>query len=100
MSGDGAPLDLPDPKKIAAQRAAAEKAAAAKAELKDLQTNDATSAFACLVENQVIQEKATTYEGSGAQAEEEAAVAKHRAAPKVKADPLLAVQKQSEEELQ
>ena len=59
----------------------------------------AASAFACLVDSQVIQEKAATYEGSGSQAEEEAAVAKHKAAPKAKADPLLAVQQQSEDEL-
>jgi hypothetical protein len=49
----------------------------------------------------VIQQKAATYEGSGAQAEEEAAVAKHKRAPPKPAtpDPLMAVQQQSEVEL-
>lgn len=100
MSGEGSTQVMPDPKKIAAERAAAEKAAKAKSELKELSTNDATSAFACLVDSQVIQEKAATYEGSGSQAEEEAAVAKGVAAPKAdKKDPLLVVQQQSEAEL-
>ena len=93
MSGEGSTQVVPDPRKIAAEREAAEKAAKAKSELKELATNDATSAFACLVDSQVIQEKAATYEGSGSQAEEEAAVAKGAVAPApTKKDPLLAVQ--------
>lgn len=84
---------MPDLKKMQAEKEAAEKTAKAKSELKELATNDATSAFACLVDSQVIQEKAATYEGSGTQAEEEAAVAKGAAAlTAAKKDPLLAVQ--------
>lgn len=100
MSGEGSTALVPDPRKIQAEKEAAEKAAKAKTELKELATNDATSAFACLVDSQVIQEKAATYEGSGSQAEQEAAVAKGVAAPTPeKKDPLLAVQQQSEAEL-
>lgn len=84
---------MPDLKKMQAEKEAAEKTAKAKSELKELATNDATSAFACLVDSQVIQEKAATYEGSGTQAEEEAAVAKGAAAlTAAKKDPLLTVQ--------
>ena len=101
MSGEGSTPEVPDPKKLQAQKEAAEKAAKAKSELKELATNDATSAFACLVDSQVIQEKAATYEGSGTQAEEEAAIAKHKILPSkaLKQDPLLVVQQQSEAEL-
>lgn len=101
MSGEGSTPVVIDPKKIAAEKAAAEKTAKAKSELKELATNDATSAFACLVDSQVIQEKAATYEGSGNLAEEERKAAKHGVpiAP-TKQDPLLVVQQQSEAELQ
>jgi len=95
MSGEGSsPPTPPDPRKIAAERAAAEKKAKAQQDLKELSSNDATSAFACLVDSQVIQQKAATYEGSGAQAEQEEAIAKHKkVAPKPPApDPLMAVQ--------
>lgn len=55
MSGEGStPAAPPDPKKLAAERAAAEKKAKAQQDLKELSTNEATSAFACLVDSQVI----------------------------------------------
>ena len=94
MSGEGSSPVPIDPRKIQAEKEAAERSAKAKTELKELATNDATSAFACLVDSQVIQEKAATYEGSGTQAEEEAAAAKHKRAPPkpAKPDPLMAVQ--------
>ena len=37
-----------------------------------MQSNDATSAFAGLVESQVIEQKASTYEGSGSLEDEDA----------------------------
>lgn len=70
-AGEGADAVMPDPAKIKAEKEAAAKAAKAKAELAELSTNEATSAFACLVDSQVIQEKASDYEGSGTQAEME-----------------------------
>jgi len=54
VSGEGPDQVQPDPKKIAAEREAAAKAAAARSELSELSTNEATSAFASLVESQVI----------------------------------------------
>ena len=100
MSGEGS--TTADPGKLLAEQQAAARTATANKELKDLSTNEATSAFACLVDSQVIQQKAATYEGSGKQAEEETARFKKRpgaTAAVVKRDPLLAVQQQSEAEL-
>lgn len=51
VSGDGADAAIPDPAKIKADKEAAAKTAKAKAELAELSTNEATSAFACLVDS-------------------------------------------------
>lgn len=61
----GGIIDKPDPAKIAAEKKKKEAQLKAQNELKDLQSNDATAAFAGLVESQVIETKASTYEGSG-----------------------------------
>ena len=99
-AGDGTDPTAKDPKVVKAEKEAAAKAAAAKSELSALATNDATSAFASLVESQVTEQKASTYEGSGTQADQEAAVSKGLAAAVPLApDALAAVQKQSEAEL-
>ena len=55
MSGEGSSPTPIDPRKIQAEKEAAARTAKAKTELKELATNDATSAFACLVDSQVIQ---------------------------------------------
>lgn len=54
VSGDGTDQVTVDPRKIQAEKEAAAKAAAARSELKELSSNEATSAFASLVESQVI----------------------------------------------
>jgi len=53
MSGEGS--TAADPGKLLAEQQAAARTATANKELKDLSTNEATSAFACLVDSQVIQ---------------------------------------------
>lgn len=91
MSGEG--TEAVDPAKIAAEKKKAEEAAKAKAELASLQDNDATSAFAGLIEAQQAEAKAEQFRGSAPDedAEEEEAPAekpkpaKKKAAPKKKA---------------
>ena len=52
MSGEGSsPAAPPDPRKLLAEKEAAEQRAKAQQDLKELSTNDATSAFACLVDS-------------------------------------------------
>ena len=65
VSNGGGIIDKADPIKMAAKKKKKDDLAAAQNELKDLQSNDATAAFAGLVESQVIETKASTYEGSG-----------------------------------
>lgn len=50
MAGENNPQTI-DPAKILAQKQEAERQAKAKKDLADLSTNDATSAFACLVDS-------------------------------------------------
>jgi hypothetical protein len=91
MSGEG--TEAVDPAKIAAEKKKAEEAATATAELASLQDNDATSAFAGLIEAQQAEDKAEQFKGSAPEedAEEEEAPAekpkpaKKKAAPKKKA---------------
>jgi hypothetical protein len=68
-TGEGA--ELVDPKKIAAAKKAAEDNTKATAELAELQSNDATSAFAGLIEAQTIESKAEKYEGSAPEEKDE-----------------------------
>lgn len=51
VGGGGSDAAAIDPAKIKAEKEAAAKAAKAKAELAELSTNEATSAFACLVDS-------------------------------------------------
>lgn len=60
-----------DPAKIAAEKAAKEKQKKAAEELKELEGNDSTSAFAALVTAQDIETKAAEFKGSGQDDEEE-----------------------------
>ena len=60
-----------DPAKLAAAKAKKDKEAKASAELKELEGNDSTSAFAALVTAQTIEGKAETFKGSGQDEEEE-----------------------------
>lgn len=53
-----------DPEIAAAKKAKAEADAKAADELKDLQNNDATSAFAGLIDSQSLESKAESYKGS------------------------------------
>lgn len=61
-TGEGA--EIVDPAKIAAAKQKKEDDKKASAELADLQNNDATAAFAGLIEAQTIESKAEKYEGS------------------------------------
>ena len=81
MSGEGS--DQVDPAKLAAEKKKKEEQAKAKAELTELTTNDATAAFAGLVESQEVESKAETFKGSAPDEDEEEA--KPKAAPKKKA---------------
>ena len=54
-----------DPAKLAAAKAKKDKEQKAAAELKELEGNDSTSAFAALVTAQSIEGKAETFKGSG-----------------------------------
>lgn len=54
-----------DPAKLAAAKAKKDKESKAAAELKELEGNDSTSAFAALVTAQTIEGKAETFKGSG-----------------------------------
>lgn len=91
MSGEGS--EAVDPAKLAAEKKKKEEAEEAKAQLASLQDNDATSAFAGLIEAQQAEEQAEKFKGSAPEdAEEEEApveekpkVVKKKAAPKKKA---------------
>jgi len=93
MSGEGS--EVVDPAKAAAAKKKAAESAEASAELASLQDNDATSAFAGLIEAQQAEAAAEQFKGSAPEdaEEEEAAVeeekpkkvAKKKAAPKKKA---------------
>lgn len=90
MSGEGS--EAVDPAKAAAEKKKAAAAAQATAELASLQDNDATSAFAGLIEAQQAEAAAEQFKGSAPEdAEEEEAVeekpkvVKKKAAPKKKA---------------
>lgn len=60
-----------DPELIAMKKEQAVKDAKAKEELKDLQSNDATAAFAGLVDSEQIEEKAQDYKGSAPEDKDE-----------------------------
>ena len=60
-----------DPEILKAKKEKAEKDAKAAEELKDLQSNDATSAFAGLIESQSLESKAESYKGSAPEEKDE-----------------------------
>lgn len=68
-TGEGA--ETIDPAKVAAAKKKAEEDKKANEELKELQSNDATSAFAGLIEAQNIESKAEKYEGSAPEEKDE-----------------------------
>jgi hypothetical protein len=83
-TGEG--MEQADPAKIAAAKKKAEDGKKAAAELAELQNNDATSAFAGLIEAQSIESKAEKYEGSAPE-EKDDDDEKPKVAPKKKASP-------------
>jgi len=68
ISGDAA---LVDPAEVARKKAAIAKSKQANAELKELQSNDATSAFSALAEQVEIEQKAESFEGSAPEEKDE-----------------------------
>lgn len=82
-TGEGA--EVVDPKKLEEQKKQAEQAKKANEELKELQSNDATAAFAGLIEAQSIEGKAEEYKGSAPEENDEDEAPKPKPKPKKKA---------------